>query len=192
MVNGAENVIRLIQQKTLRRESAAADGAGSLRGQFPGRGAAHTARIFRLVLLEGLADIWNDVDQAEPLRELVNGCGIERSAGDKGHLVAGDSSNVHCAEEEAAAVEHNAAKTIVRPGGIVDRVIRVMLRQFPAVVDEEKMTMVGLSGQPRIDHETARDAVIGGFVVGQLNRVRGGRAGNGMSHVDGEGLILRA
>ena len=88
-----------VQQKALRREIAAADGAGSLCRQFSGRGAAHAAGILRLVLLEGLTDIWNDVDQPEPLRELVDGRGIEWSAGDEGHLVARNGPDICCAKK---------------------------------------------------------------------------------------------
>ena len=133
------------------------------------------------------------MNQAEALRKLVDRCGIERSTGDKSHLVVRQSSDIHSAEEEAAAIEHNAAEGIVRPGRIADRVIVAMLRQFPAVVDEEQMAIdqSRSTAYPCIDHEAAGNAVIGGLVVSQLNGVCGGRAGDGMGHMHSEGLIFR-
>ncbi len=67
-----------------------------------------------------------------------------------------------------------------------------MLREFPAVVDEEQMAIPCLVGHPRIDQETARNPMVGHIVVGEFHRIRGRRACYGVGHVHGEGLILCA
>ncbi len=68
--------------------------------------------------------------------------GIERSAADKGHLVACNGSDIHSAKKETAVIEDHAAKAIMRPGGKVDGVLGIVLRQFPAVSDQQQPAVV--------------------------------------------------
>ena len=54
---------------------------------------------FVVILLECLADIGNDVDDAETLSKLIDGRGIERRAGDKSDLVTSDVRRIYGPEE---------------------------------------------------------------------------------------------
>ncbi len=93
--------------------------------------------------------------------------------------------------EQAIVVEHDAAR-VARPGWEGDGVIGIVLGEFSAIADEEKVAIVGLAADPGIDQEAAGNGVVGGVIVAKLDGIRCRRSRDGVRHMHGKGLVLRA
>src|ERR1700712_2496436 len=120
-------------------------------------------RGLRVVILQGLADVGNDVNEPETLRKLSDSCGVEGCAGDEDDLVTGDRPGVHGAKEETSLIEDDTAKAVARPGGVRDEVLVVVLRQRAAIGDELDAALVS----PGIHDQPAGKILIGSLVVGE-------------------------
>jgi hypothetical protein len=68
-----------------------------------------------------------------------------------------------------------------------------MLRQFPAVANQQQMAVVALAGaHPGVHQQATENGVIRAFIIGKLYGVYRGRTRDGVGHVNGKSLVLRA